>query len=379
MMKRFTILAVVILLITSLAISSGAQHHSDTRERKMQNMSRAEEKNCFGTFSAEDGTVEGRFVSFDHDDENGTISDFEIYTGESYVKVFDRVMIQDFNHIETNISGAVFTMNGSDSRIMIHNNPRTIMQVNNPYTDTPFMIDYEVSDEIDIEETGETRPYSIKYRLSDDRFEGVINTPLNTTLDNDTITVDGENHSETAHSLFMNKPTYTGEESARQEQLRNGIAEEIIGAEIDIIGRGAAHVSHQVRYRENVHLQIISMEQERLRIRVQSEDPQGTSLMIRIEKDSLELEADQIRLELDGEEGERGSLQEVLEAEDDLRYEVQERDDGILEIVVNVPSFSEREIVIEGETRLPGFTLPILLLVFAVTTIVWSFKKNRKD
>lgn len=378
MKKRLTILAVVLLLMTSLTITGYAQPSQDARERKMQNMSRAEEMNWFGRFDLKEDRVEGRFVTFDYDNANGTISDFQIFTGDSFIQIFDQVVLEDFDHVETYVSGAVFMMNGTEVRVTIHNNPRTIIQVSNPYSDVPFKVDYMVNGDIDITETASSRPYSIKYRLTMDDIEGVINTPLNATLDDNVITVDGQGHHETAHSLFMNKPNYTGEEDGRQQQIQDGIAEERIGAELDIVGEGEGNISHQVKYRESLHMRIIFMEQQRLRIRIQSEEPNGTCIMLRIEKQSLDLEIDQIRLEVDGEKAEKTSLEEVLETGEDVKYNIQEREDGILEIIVNMPYFSEREITIEAESRLSRYTLPILIIiVLAMILVILSIKRRK--
>jgi len=100
--------------------------------------------------------------------------------------------------------------------------------------------------------------------------------------------------------------------------------------------------------------------------------------MLRIEKQSLDLEIDQIRLEVDGEKAEKTSLEEVLETGEDVKYNIQEREDGILEIIVNMPYFSEREITIEAESRLSRYTLPILIIiVLAMILVILSIKRRK--
>ncbi len=383
MIKVLSIVAVTFLLIVSLAsVALAQQGNADQQgkgkgqQERAQNMAKAAERNWFGQFTLKNGTVEGRFVKFDYDNGTGTISNYQIYAGESYITVFDQVTLEDFEHTETSINGAVFMMNGTHVKIMIHNNPRAIMQVVNPYDDTSIGVNYTVNENVEISE--ENRSIAIKYKLTAEGLNGVINTPLNTTLEENVITVDGESWNETSHSMFMSKPVYTGIPQKHQNQVQNAVMNKTIGAEMEVVGKGEGHVSHEVKYRQNLQMQLQKMEEKKLRVRVQSEDPNGTCVMLRVEKQSLNLDKNQVKLKLDGEKVKETSLEKVLQGGDQARYSVQEQENGMLEIAVNVPHFSEHEITVEGESSTPGYTLPLLMAAVIGVAGLWTIKRRKQ-
>ena len=388
LVKILSVVVIAFLLtisLTSVALAQqgngNQQGKGDNQQERAQNMARAANKNWFGEFTMENGTVDGQFVRFNFDNTTGTISDYEVYTGESYVTVFDQITIENFIHDGTNISGAIFSMMGTHVKIMIHNNPRSIMQIVNPYDDTPLKINYTVNEDIEVHEgidvigDGSHRS-SFTYRLIGDDFSGVINTPLNATLEDNVITVDGEGWNETSHSMFMNKPRFIDVPKTHQNRVQNAVMNRTVGAEIEVVGKGNGHVSHEVQYRQNLEMQVMNMEEKKLRVRVQSEDPNGTCVMLRVEKQSLNLDKNQVQLKLDGEKVKETSLEKVLQSGDQARYSVQEQEDGMLEIAVNVPHFSEHEITVESESATPGYTLPMLLTAVGGIAIIWTIRKR---
>lgn len=386
MIKVFSIVAVVFLLTVTLASVALAQQGEQGKDKGMQeraqNMARAANKNWFGQFTMENSTVEGRFVRFAYNNTNGTMSNFQVYNGESYITVFDQVTLENFEHTNTSINGAVFMMNGTNVKIMIHNNPRAIMQIVNPYDDTPLKINYTVNEDISVNEGIDVigdgnHPSAYAYRLTAEGFNGVINTPLNTTLEENVITVDGEGWNETSHSMFMSKPSFTEVPKRHQNQVQNAVMNGTIGSEMEVVGKGEGHVSHEVRYRQNLQVQVQKMEEKKMRVRVQSEDPNGTCVMLRVEKQSLNLEENKIQLKLDGEKVEKTSLQKVLEGGEQAQYSVQEQENGMMEIAVNVPHFSEHEITVESASETPGYTLPLLLTAVGVVGVIWAVRKKR--
>ncbi|MFW6196499.1 MAG: hypothetical protein ACOC5D_04100 [Thermoplasmatota archaeon] len=382
MIKVFSIVAIIFLLTVSLAsvalanqAEEAQQGKSKAQQERAQNMARAAEKNWFGQFTMEDGTVDGRFVKFDYNETTGTISDYKVFTGETYVNVFDEVKINNFEPIKTSIQGAVFMMNGTHAKLMIHNNPRAIMQIVNPYDDTPLLVNYTVDENVDINE--EIQPSAVKYSLTSDDLNGVINTPLNTTVEDDIITVNGEGWNETSHTMFMSKPSYTKEPKQHQNEFEEAVMNSKIGTEMEVVGKGEGHVSHEVRYRQNLQVQVQNMEEKKMRVRVQSEDPNGTCVMLRVEKQSLDIEENKLQMRLDGEKMKETSFQKVLEGGEQAKYSIQEQENGMLEIAVNVPHFSEHEITVESASETPGYTLPLLLTAVGVVGVIWAVRKKR--
>lgn len=384
--KVFSIVVIAFLLTVSLAsvaiAQEGEQHGKGKgQQKRAQNMARAAQKNWFGQFTMENGTVEGRFVNFNYDNTTGMIENYQIYNGDSYVTVFDELTVGNFEHTDTSINGAVFMMNGTHVKIMIHNNPRAIMQIVNPYDDTQLLINYTVNENVEVTEG--LKETGVKYQLTAEGLNGVINTPLNTTLEENIIIVDGEGWNENSHSMFMSKPSFTKVPKRHQNQVQNAVMNGTIGAEIEVVGKGEGNVSHEVKYRQNLETRAQKMEDKKLRIRVQSEDPNGTSLMLRIEKGSLNLEKNNIQLKIDGDKAEKASFEKVLEGGEHAKYNVQEQENGMLEIAVNVPHFSEHEITVESASDVesasetPGYTLPILLTAVVGVAVIWGIRKKR--
>ncbi len=387
--KILAVVAITFLLTISLtSVVLAQQEHGDQngkgnqQQERAQNMARAANKNWFGEFTMENGTVEGRFVRFDFDNTTGTIHDYEVFTGESYVTVFDEVTLGNFIHTETSINGAVFMMNGTHVKIMIHNNPRSIMQIVNPYDDTSLRINYTVNEDIEVHEgidvigDGSHRS-SFAYQLIGDELNGMINTPLNATLEDNVITVDGEGWDNTVHSMFMSKPSYIDVPKRHQNKVQNAVMNRTIGAEMEVVGKGEGHVSHEVQYRQNLEMKLQKMEEKKLKVRVQSEDPNGTCVMLRVEKEALNLEKKNIQLRIDGDKAEKTSFEKVLQGGEQAKYSVQEQENGMLEIAVNVPHFSEHEITVEGESSTPGYTLPMLLIAVGGVAVIWTLRKSR--
>ncbi len=380
-MKYISVLMVGLFVLVPVASAVGqiGQGPGSGKPGFVENMERAEEKNCFGQFTEDNGSVDGRFVRFEYDAEAGMITDYEVYDGTSYIEVFTSVTIDNFTLEDVQQHGAVFWMNGTHHKLIVHNNPTAIMQLVNPYDDEPLSISYSVSEDMTITEgdTGAARAYTLEAKSSD--FVGYINTPLNATLEDSVITVEGDSSMEnTSHSMFMTTPGYTGQNEVVKEQVQEAIKERKIGGEIDVIGDGENHVSHKVQYRPNLDIQVKAMEKNRMRIRVQSEDPNGTALTIRVNKEAMDMNKNQVRVELDGERAKIADLDEVLKGGDEAKYNVEERNNGILEITTNIPSFSEHEIsIVKAEDEAPGFLVPVTLGVLAVTAIVWTVKKKK--
>jgi len=377
--KYLSILMVGLFVLVPVASAVGQGPGANQKPGFVQNMERAEEKNCFGQFKDENGSVEGRFVKFNYDAEAGMISDYQVYDGTSYISVFEHVEIHNFTLDEVQQHGAVFWMNGTHSRMMVHNNPTSIIQITNPYDDEPLNISYTVTDQITISEgdTGAARTYTLEAKSGD--FVGYINTPLNTTLEGSVINVEGDDSMENSgHSLFITKPGYTGQREVVKEQLQQAIKERKIGGEVEVIGDGENHVSHKVQYRQNLEMHVSSMEKNKMRIRVQSEDPNGTCVTIRVNEEAMKMTKEQVRVKMDGEKVQKADLDEVLKGGDEAKYNVQKRENGVLEITTNIPSFSEHEIsIVKAEDEAPGFVVPITLGVLLVTAIVWTVKKKK--
>lgn len=378
--KYLSVLMVGLFVLVPVASAIGQSGPgSDQKPGFVQNMERAEEKNCFGQFTDENGSVDGRFVNFEYDADAGMITDYKVYDGTSYVDVFDSVEIHNFTLKDAQQHGAVFWMNGTHSKLIVHNNPTAIMQMVNPYDDEPINISYTVSDDIVISEgdTGAARAYELESSTSD--LVGYINTPLNATLEGNVITVEGESTMEnTSHSMFMTTPGYTGQKEGRQEQMEEAIQNRKLGGEVEVIGDGENHVSHKVQYRQNLDIQVNAMEENRLRIGVQSEEPNGTSVTVRMNKEAMDMKKSQVGVEIDDKRAQKADLEDVLQGGEEAKYNVEERSNGILEITTNIPSFSEHEIsIVKTVEETPGFVVPITLGVLAVSAIVWTVKNKK--
>ena len=86
---------------------------------------KAENANMFGVFSAENGIVDGRFVAFNYAE--GALYNYTLKTDQD-VLVISSLVIEDFEPAnEPKIQGAMFMMNGTNSRIICHNNPTGVI------------------------------------------------------------------------------------------------------------------------------------------------------------------------------------------------------------------------------------------------------------
>ncbi len=386
-MKRlltYAAIAVMFLLILTPIAGAMAGNAEDVKQgqgnkdgkdgqERAQNMRRAAEKNCFGQFTEDNGTIDGRFVQFDYNETTGVITDYKIYSGSSYLKIFDMIQVENLSNIETHLSGAVFWLNGSNAKIILHNNPTAVMQVVNPYGDEPFTVIYDVADSIEITEDQESN--ARRYTLTMNDFEVYINTPNDSSMIDDEIKVHSNG---TGHSLFMTIPGYGNQSKEHQRKVADGAMNGKIGGEMEIVGSGENAVSHKVAYRQNLNMQVKSMEKNRMRLRVESQEHNGTRMMVRFEKEALNLEQNKVQVKLDGEKMEKATFEKVMEGGEKAKYSVQEGENGIVEVCMNVPSFSEHEITIQkAEKETPGFITPVLLTTSAIAVGIYAVKKRK--
>lgn len=142
-------LALAALLIAAatgpaLAAGPGRQAHarqfSQTADNQFENsphkaaaLQKAEQRGMFGQWTKDGNVVHGRFVKFNLTGETGTIADFSYRngTGANYRKIFTEVEFADFTRDTSapgtpagvRLTGSILRVYGTDGILRLHNNP----------------------------------------------------------------------------------------------------------------------------------------------------------------------------------------------------------------------------------------------------------------
>ena len=342
---------------------------------------KAETSNMFGVFDEIDGIMDSRFVTFDYNE--GTLFNYTLKTEEETM-VISSLKIEDFEPTtEPRTSGAMFMMNGTRSRIMVHSNPTGMIQVTANKNNGSIEIKLELAKGLALEKrsngtyelVGLTNPAYIRM--------GAAEVAVNGSSIEVEIGTEG-------HLMFMAVPTkgYGGNEYRHKytESVINGK----IDSELDIVTSNGTHMEQKFNYQGKVEMKVKSMQQNRLKIMVSSEEHEGKVVGIGLDKDSISnVKKSQLQIKLDGK-----PLIEASYAEDILGskegnegiYYFEEHSGGYHALVF-VPEFSEHELSIEKKSAaesggdshtaiIPNLLVIVVIIciIFGIMIVIWRKK-----
>lgn len=339
----------------------GMEHTGEHMAEEGRCMKKAEKMKMFGKFTMDGNNVSGRFVRFVFNE--GIIEDLEVYDGDDYVKVFESIQVENFTPVEVHIEGALFWVNGTNAKIRIHNNPSAVLQIINHHSGDGFKVTYIIAENITINAHNNS---ARTYTLEIGNIEGYIITPFDTVLKNNTVTVETEKINSTGHSLFMVIPEYIGKGMAYRAKIARGIMDNKISGEIEIVGNRKTHAIHKITYRAGLEFEVKEMEKNRVRIKVRSDQHEGTCIIIRIGRDSLEMDRKNTVVKLDGKNIKRTTLDDVLLGGNEAKYSIYEGGNDVIEVAMYIPSFSEREVTVEKSDSYAWDNNVVLYIIIAI-------------
>ena len=321
---------------------------------------KAERAYMFGVFSEELPVIEGRFVSFSFED--GSVYNYTIIN-EAEELIFNSIIIEGFvPESEPKMDGAVFRMNGTDSDIWIHNNPHGMLQVTTSEHEAFIVITAELADDLSL----------IKLTNGTYEIEG-LSVPAYLRIGAAGIDINGStvivDISGNGHFMFTSISGKSCGSSEYRYKYTMALMNGSIDSELHIVSSKGETLMQKFEYRGMVQMKVRSLEKNRIRIIVESEEHKGKVVGINVDKDTLNAKnSKEIAVMLDGEGMKKASgVEEVLGAEgDEGVYWIVESPEG-MQALIYVPSFSEHEITLENTGEIES---AVLLLSNLATILI---------
>lgn len=356
-----------------------SENDMDDKQMASSCTEKAENANMFGVFNTENGMVDGRFVAFDYAD--GALFNYTLKTEED-ILIISSLTIENFEPTtEPKTSGAMFMMNGTGSRIMAHNNPTGMIQVTANKDDQSVVIILELANGLALEKRS-NGTYEV-VGLTDRAYVRVGGAEVVIKGSSIEVEIGSE-----GHLMFISVPVngYGGNEYRYKytESVMNGS----IDSELDIVTSNGKYLTQKFNYQGKVQMKLRSMEQNRLKIMVSSEEHKGKVVGIGLDKESIgNAKKNQLQVKLDGELLiEASGAQDVLGAKqgDEGSYYIEEHSGGY-HAMVYVPEFSEHELIIEkissveedsSTAFIPDLSIIGVIIAIIVGLMIFTWRKK---
>jgi hypothetical protein len=321
---------------------------------------KAERTYMFGVFSEELPVIEGRFVSFSYED--GILYNYTlIYENEEIV--FKSIMIEGFTAEEfPKMDGAVFRMNGTTCDLWAHNNPTGMLQITAQKSDTPVIIKAELAEGL-----GLTKLTNGTYEITG------MNEQAYLKLGGAELSINGQQLNADigsyGHFMFSSVPGKGYGSSEYRYQYTMAIMNGGIDSELHVLSSNGDSLTQKFEYKGKVEMKLKSMDKNRLRITVESNEHKGKVVGINVDKETLKVQkCEEITVKLDGDAlKEAKGMDEVLKAEgSEGKYWIEEGPEGF-QAMVYVPSFSEHEITLEKSA---DRTEPAMLILGNLAAVI---------
>ncbi|MGA1820282.1 MAG: hypothetical protein ACMUHU_04650 [Thermoplasmatota archaeon] len=316
----------------------------------------------FGQFEASDGGVEGRYVSFDNEEDG--IVDYTFVPEEEIIFSSIRTTSVLLPEGGTRMEGAVFHAGSEGLHLMSHNNPTAMVHIT--YTGEDWVnVTFELHEGVAFGELAEGELPLIG--LGSDAW---------ITLGSEDYTIDEGiveiNVTKDVIVCFFRSPYQTM--SSFQETTMRAVSSGNVDGELQVkAAEGTGTESAHFPYQGKVEMMVKGSEDGKmLNVEVQSQEKAGKVLMFKVQGQVLgDVEAGKVRIEFDGEKAEKdGSLNEVLNGNTTrCRYYIEKDGEGCYQAMVYVPGFSTHDItfkVVDGQEDSPFLTLGAMIGVLVV-------------
>ena len=381
-----------IMLLPAMALGSGMSDADDSGtnkegtsdgqmdDKQMVNSctEKAENANMFGVFSTENGIVDGRFIAFNY--ANGALSNYTLKT-DGDILIISSLVIEDFEpSAEPKTAGAIFMMNGTNSQIICHNNPTGAIQITAPKDNADVKLVLKLAPGLSLEKNSNGTYTIVGISIRAYLRLGGVKISINGSSIEVAI-------GETGHLKFMSVPANGYGGSEYRYKYTKSVMNGSIDSELDIVTSKGKSLAQKFNYEGKVEMKLKSMERNRLKIIVSSEEHKGKVVAIGIDKDSMgNSKKDQLRVKLDGESLKKASgMEEVIDSSGDKgKYWLEEHAGGY-HALVYVPEFSEHELVIEQasvkddstSSPIPDISLVgiVIAILIGLTLVIWKRKR----
>lgn len=311
----------------------------DTRAK---GLSRAEQARLFGRFDMADGRATGRFVSFGLD--GGNVTNYTVRdTASGVVATYlTRVEAAGLGAAgEAQVHGSVLRLDGEAGSLVSHNNPTGMLvyRAENGTLDLTLLVPTNVT---------VTSEGARTMLLVAEDAHGHLIAHGNATLQTPVASFDGQRIDVSLQPgsslLFLSHPARSLL-AQNLHKLRDGIANERVGGILTLVKADDKPLEDRVFL--GVDLETVALGPNRAEIIARSDEPGGKVVVLNLDQTVVNTASgNNVVVTLDGGPVARDDSSVVLNATKPL-YHV-ERLDGGVQVIVNVPSFSEHTIVVSS-------------------------------
>ncbi len=295
-------------------------------------------------FMHRNGNSYGNYVTFSVDNTTGEVLNY----GISGVNIFNSVKVSNFDLKDIKTNEAITRITNKDSSVLIqiHDNPSTVINI---ITRSKASLIFNLSDGMNASKEdnivkiagGNLTAYIASINATSVNISGRL------------ITVDLSS----GHTIFraapVNMPVDMSSRNFMGEMMRKRA-----GAEISV---GKSDKSSIVNYSDDMNVRIKSMERNRMRMIVNSENHSGKFLMMNIDNSSMMWnEKQRIRLYMDNQSMRQVMSEGELYDSNESCFWLNKMNGNRMQAIMYIQNFSERQIdiVVEDEgTATPSATI----------------------
>lgn len=326
----------------------------------------------------------GQYITLEVDNQTGKFTNYGI-VGE---EIFDSIAVDGFEYDSTQVRGAMTTIADTDGTTFIqtHDNPAAVINV---FSSSEYTINFDLAEGTTVSEEENI----VKIAVEDSDIVVYIISAAGSIVD-----ISGDNGpisitSQADSSVVVRAvPVNMQGLDNVHGMFARAVAKNRVGAEVSLGKGGSMSV---VNYAEEMHVELHSMTQDMIRLRVNSTDPAGRIMAFNLDNTSLMLQKmDRIGIHYDGTPMACVNDPELVFNATTATCWISQQTREQAQVMMYIPEFSEHtiDIVVESdeadevptttetpettETEVPGFAALSAILSLVLTGYV--FKKLKK-
>lgn len=315
---------------------------------RAKGLARAEEARLFGKLELTDGVAAGRFVSFNLTGAN--VSDYTVrdVAAATSARFLAGVNVTGFAENGTAaVHGATLRLDGDGGSLSAHNNPTGLLtyRAENATLTLEILVPSEVTVTAESAKTMQLAPLDGHGHLIL-HGNGTMQPPApGAGAKLVAVTLDPG-----ASLVFMAHPSRSLV-AQNLHKLRDAMANERVGGILTVVKADEAAIQDRVFL--GVDMETTSLGPNRAEVVVRSDNPAGKVVVLNLDQTVLTAASgDNVAVTLDGQPLSRDDSSVVINATKAM-YHV-ERFDGGVQVVVNVPAFSDHTVVVSSDGSSSG-------------------------
>lgn len=292
-----------------------------------------------GKMSYAYGHGQGGFVFYTVDEENGTITDYGLFTSDGEKALIDRISVEGFVPEKIDVHGSIAKLIGDGTIAVLHDNPTGMYHL---FVDEATNVTMVLSGDMVVTENkvlNESSNLTYQLVISDGRSSGVIasDDPFVVTENGTVIEC-----IVTEHLMVRFLPQVANRHQWMEMALMRAVQEGRVAAEVTLVGNGEGGIFDTVSYRQELNVQVQQVVKNKFRLMAQGENAQGALMLVHTESGTMDMTQDRLRVRLNDQ---------------DLRYA-----EDPLELIYGQPEDACYTVISDGEVQqmlvyLPASTL----------------------